>query len=85
MVWSELYILDSVYMPGTRVAFSILYITGNLRSDVCESSSECAISSVGMACVFLLFSFTLFQDQFLIFSKIFSCVFLSPDSFLQSF
>ena len=28
--------LDSVYMPGTRVVFSILYMTGNLRSDVCK-------------------------------------------------
>ena len=41
-------------MPGTRVVFSILYMTGTLRSDVCKGSSECAISSVSMACVFLV-------------------------------
>ena len=79
-----IYIYDSVYMPGTRVVFSILYMTGTLRSDVCKGSSECAISSVSMACVFLVlksefkpcFGSYFFQDQFLFFSKIFSCFFI---------
>ena len=66
-------------------------MTGNLRSDVCKGFSECAISSVGMACVFLVlksefkpcFGSYFFQDQFLFFSKIFSCFFYLPIVFFN--